>query len=420
MKIAIIGSGISGVGAAWLLNDKHDITVFEKNNYIGGHANTAEINYPANGKSEKIAVDTGFIVYNFKTYHHLKHFFEHLKVTITKSNMSFGVCCDDGFEYSGNNISGLFANKKNFFNPKFWRMLFDICRFNKKATNLVLSEQILDVTLSQFVDQIGVGDYFKKYYLLPMAAAIWSCPAEMMKNYPAKTFLRFFYNHGLLTVLNQPTWYTVEGGSKEYIKKAVEKFRDKIRLNCGVKKVTQDQNGKIILTDTQNQEHQFDQVIFACHADETLEIIQDKTALEQEILSKFKYSKNLAVLHRDSNQMPKNKSAWASWVYLSNPAKQEISLTYWMNNLQNIDHNFPLFVTLNPTKKIASELVFGEFIYHHPIFDIEAVTAQEKLNQIQGVRNMWFCGAYTRYGFHEDGLLSAVNVAEKFNVKTPW
>ena len=424
MKIAIIGSGISGVGLAWLLNNHHQITVFEKNSYVGGHANTVEINYPLGEKTKKIAVDTGFIVYNFRTYHHLKKFFEHLKVGVKKSVMSFGVSCNDGFEYSGASLGGLFADKKNLLKPKFWRMLFDIFRFNFRATKLVLDQKVSPITLSQFVEEMGLGEYFKKYYLFPMAAAIWSCPMELMKNYPAQQFLRFFYNHGLLTVFNQPTWYTVDGGSREYLKKATINFFDKIRLNCGAKKISPQENGKIILSDSAGENHEFDQVVFACHADEALEIIT-KSDLAQneifsEILGKFKYSKNVAVLHRDSLQMPKNKAAWASWVYLHNNKIKQVSLTYWMNNLQNIDKRFPLFVTLNPKEKIAPNLVFGEYIYHHPIFDLDAIEAQKKLDKIQGKNNLWFCGAYTRFGFHEDGLLSAINIANKFNISAPW
>jgi predicted NAD/FAD-binding protein len=335
--------------------------------------------------------------------------------------MSFGVTCKDKFEYSGSSFSGLFANKKNFFNLKFWRMLFDICRFNRKATKLVLNQKVSAISLSEFLDSMKLGKYFKKYYLFQMASAIWSCPIEMMKNYPAQTFLRFFYNHGLLTIFNQPAWYTVEGGSKEYVKKILQKLKNEIELNCAAKKVNyDDKKNKIVLIDEKEKEHEFDQVIFACHGDEALEIIQDKIPLQQKILSKFKYSENVAVLHRDASQMPKNKKAWASWVYLSSYKERRVSVSYWMNNLQNISHDFPLFVTLNPIKEIDPNLVFGEYTYHHPIFDSEAIAAQEKLEQIQGVHNMWFCGSYTRYGFHEDGLLSAINIANKFDIRAPW
>ncbi|MFT6106162.1 MAG: putative NAD/FAD-binding protein [Rickettsiales bacterium] len=417
MKIAIIGSGISGLSSAWLLNKDHDITLFEKNDYLGGHSNTALIEYD----SKKIAVDTGFIVFNFRTYPNLKAFFEVLKVPIQKSNMSFGIKdLDNGFEYSGDSLSGLFAQKKNFFNLKFLKMLKDILKFNKNAIKLVENgEDFKDKSLGEFIDDLKLGEYFKNYYLFPMAGAIWSCPLDLIKNYPAKNFLQFFYNHGLLTILNQPQWYTVSGGSKEYVKKMSESFADKIKLNCNIIASNQAEGG-IILTCDQGKNYSFDHVIFASHADQTHRIISDKTPLEEEIISKVKYSDNIAVLHKDQNQMPKNKKAWASWIYLSKQKEQKVALSYWMNNLQNIDHQNPLFVTLNPIEKIDQKDVFGEYKYQHPIFDAEAIDAQENLEKIQGKRNIWFCGAWTKYGFHEDGLNSAINIAEKLGVKVPW
>jgi uncharacterized protein len=417
MKIAIIGSGISGLSCAWLLGKKHDVTLFEKNNYLGGHSNTASINY--NGK--EIAVDTGFIVFNFKTYPNLKAFFETLGVEICKSNMSFGIKdLDNGFEYSGNNLAGLFAQKKNLFNFKFLKMLKDIVKFNKRAIALIESREDLEnKSLENFINDLKLGDYFKNYYLFPMAGAIWSCPLELIKNYPAKTFLQFFYNHGLLTITNQPQWYSVKGGSKEYVKKMSEGFKDKIRLNSNIIK-SEKLGEKIILTDDKGENFEFDHVIFASHADQTNAIISDKTKDEEDILSKVKYSKNTAILHKDKNQMPKNNKAWASWIYLSKQKENKVSLSYWMNNLQNIDHSHPLFVTLNPIEAINEKDVFGKYEYEHPIFDDGAVKAQENLDKIQGKRNIWFCGAWTKYGFHEDGLNSAIKIAEHFGVEAPW
>ncbi|MFT4717918.1 MAG: putative NAD/FAD-binding protein [Rickettsiales bacterium] len=417
MKIAIIGSGISGLSCAWLLNQKHEITLFEKNDYLGGHSNTASISYG----SKKIAVDTGFIVFNFRTYPNLKAFFELLRVKISKSNMSFGIKdLDNGFEYSGNNLSGLFAQKKNFFNLKFLKMLKDIMKFNKNAIKLIESGgDIREKTLNEFLDELKLGEYFKNYYLFPMAGAIWSCPLELVKGYPAKTFLQFFYNHGLLTVTNQPQWYSVDGGSKEYVKKMSESFNDKIKLGCNILK-SEKSGEKIILTDDKDKNYEFDHVIFASGANQTYKIISDKSKKEKEILSKVKYSKNIAVLHKDKKQMPENKKAWASWVYLSKQAINKVSLSYWMNNLQNIDHSHPLFVTLNPIEKINKNDIFGEYEYEHPIFDSDTINAQENLNTIQGKRNVWFCGAWTKYGFHEDGLNSAINVVQQFGIEVPW
>ncbi|MFT7086661.1 MAG: putative NAD/FAD-binding protein [Rickettsiales bacterium] len=421
MKIAIIGSGISGLSCAWLLNNQHDITLFEKNDYLGGHSNTASINYAKLPDERIIDVDTGFIVFNFKTYPNLKAFFEVLEVPIEKSNMSFGIKdLDNGFEYSGNDLAGLFAQKKNFFNLKFLKMLKDIHKFNKSSIKIIENgEDFQNKTLGDFINELKLGEYFKNYYLFPMAGAIWSCPLDLIQNYPAKTFLHFFYNHGLLTILNQPQWYTVKGGSKEYVKKMSAFFKDNIKLNCNItssKKVGE----KIMLTCSQGENYQFDHVIFASHADQTRQIISDKTTLEEDILSKIKYSKNTAILHKDQNQMPNNKKAWASWIYLSKQKENKVSLSYWMNNLQNIDHKKPLFVTLNPIEKINEDDIFGKYEYEHPIFDAEAIEAQENLRKIQGKRNIWFCGAWTKYGFHEDGLNSAINVAEKLGAKVPW
>ncbi|MDA7705260.1 NAD(P)-binding protein [Rickettsiales bacterium] len=417
MKIAIIGSGISALAAGYFLHKKYDLTIFEKNDYIGGHSNTANINFDR----KKIAVDTGFIVFNFRTYPNLKALFQKLNVAIEKSNMSFGIRdYDRNFEYSGNDLSGLFAQKSNIFRPKFLKMIFDIAKFNKEAIKLVKNDKISNkITLEEFVTNLKLGEYFKNYYLFPMAGAIWSCPLELIKNYPAKTFLQFFYNHGLLTIFNQPQWYTVKGGSQEYVKKLSAGFKDKIKLNCEITKSEQ-KGKKIILTDKKGQEYEFDKVIFASHADQTYKIIKDKTGLEKEILSKIKYSKNIAILHKDKNQMPKNKKAWASWVYLSSKNKNQVSLTYWMNNLQNLNINKPLFVTLNPFKKISKKDIIASYNYEHPIFNLDAVEAAKKLDEIQDQRNIYFCGAWAKYGFHEDGLNSAINIMKYFDVDIGW
>ena len=417
MKIAIIGSGISGLSCAWLLNKEYDITLFEKNNYLGGHSNTANINY--DGKD--IAVDTGFIVFNFRTYPNLKAFFEFLEVKIEKSDMSFGVKdMDLALEYAGSNLSGLFAQKSNLFKLQFLKMLKDIAIFNKKAIKAVESKQIdANLTLDEFIKNLKLGDYFKNHYLFPMAAAIWSCPLELIKNYPAKTFLQFFYNHGLLTVINQPQWYTVTGGSKEYVKKITVSFKDKIKLKCNIIS-SKKQKNKIILTDDKGKIYKFDKVIFAAHADQIYNIITDKTKDEEEILSQIKYSKNIAILHKDKTQMPKSKKAWASWVYLSSKKQNKVSLSYWMNNLQNIDDKYPLFVTLNPMQEIKQKDIFGKYEYEHPIFNLEAIKAQSNLDKIQGKRNIYFCGAWTKYGFHEDGLNSAIKLAQYFDIEIPW
>jgi predicted NAD/FAD-binding protein len=416
MKIGIVGSGISGLAASWFLNDKYDITLFEKSDYLGGHANTVDVNY----EGKKISVDTGFIVYNFRTYHNLKPLFRELNVPIEKSDMSFGVKnLDDGLEYAGS-LKGIFAQKKNLFSTRFWGMIFDILKFNKEAIKKVKEKKIDDdEKLVDFIKKLKLGEAFQNDYLFPMAAAIWSCPLNEMKEYPAKTFLQFFYNHGLLTVTDQPQWYTVAKGSREYVNRIVKKFKKKIKLNCEIINCYQDKD-RVILVDGENKKYEFDHVIFASHADQTNRIISDKSKVEKDVLSKFKYSKNTAILHRDEKQMPKNKKAWASWIYLSSKKQNKVSLSYWMNGLQNIDKDYPLFVTLNPLEEIDENKVFGRYEYEHPIFDLEAIKAQKKLDLIQGKRNIWFCGAWTKYGFHEDGLNSAINVVKNFDVEVPW
>ena len=365
MKVAIIGSGISGLSCAWLLNQKYDITLFEENNYLGGHSNTASITY----NDKEIDVDTGFIVFNFRTYPNLKALFELLNVKIQKSNMSFGIKnLDNNLEYSGSNLTSLFAQKKNLCNIKFWMMLKDILKFNRNAIKTIKANNIADnKTLNEFINELKLGKYFKDYYLLPMASAIWSCPLELITNYPVKTFLQFFYNHGLLNVKQDLQWYTIEGGSKEYVNKISENFQHKIKLNTKIIKTSQSKE-KIILTDQQNNNYKYDHVIFATHTDQTYQIISDKTSMEEKILSKINYNKNIAVLHKDINQMPRNKKTWASWVCLSKQKTKEVSLSYWMNNLQNIDDSYPLFVTLNPINKINKNDIFGEYQYAHPIF----------------------------------------------------
>lgn len=416
-SIAIVGSGISGLAAAYFLADKYRIKLFEKNNYLGGHSNTVVVDY--DGK--KIPVDTGFIVFNHQTYPNLKRFFELLLVEYQKSNMSFSVKIDDGkLEYAGTNLWTVFSQLKNALNPQFWRMLSDIIKFNKRAIDVLEKPFDPNYSLENFLDELGVKSYFRQFYLLPMSGAIWSCALETMLSYPAQSFVRFFKNHGLLTVADQPQWYTVKGGSVEYVKKIQAKILDNIALSNEVLSVARLDSGGVLVKSTQGEE-KFDEVLFACHGDQVLKILQNPTAQEVAIFSAFNYQKNLAVLHRDQSLMPNNKRAWASWVYANNRKDSSaISVTYWMNNLQNIDHKFPLFVTLNPNQEIAQDKIFGKFLYEHPVFDASAVKAQELIDQIQGLDRLYFCGAYQKYGFHEDGISSAILAINKMGVRAPW
>lgn len=303
MKIAIIGSGISGMAVSWLLNKDHEIDLYEKNNYIGGHSNTVTINY----RGKEIAVDTGFIVFNHQTYPNLKALFELLNVKTKPSNMSFAASIDDGkIEYCGQSLATVFCQKKNIFNWQFLLMLRDILKFNKNAKKIMESSD--NPTLEQFLDDLKMGNYFRKFYLLPMASAIWSCPLELIKNYPAKSLVRFFINHGLLSVINQPQWYTVEGGSKEYVKLLCNDFKERIFLNSKIEKIKKLPDGKLEIAGKI-----YDKVVLACHSNQALEIVGDFNNEVKNLLKKIRYQKNIATLHFDENLMPKNKKAWASW-----------------------------------------------------------------------------------------------------------
>lgn len=417
MKIAIIGTGISGNGAAYLLNRAHDITLYEKNDYIGGHSRTKLVNTP----DGPIAVDTGFIVFNYRNYPLLTGLFDHLDVPVAKSDMSFGVSIDNGWlEYGTQYTKNIFAQPSNVFKPDFWRMVRDIFRFNKQA------HQYLDkdpsISLGQCLDELGMGQWFRDYFLLAMGGAIWSTPLEQMLEFPAATFIRFFDNHGLLTVNDQPQWYTVQGGSKEYVSRLTESFKDRIKLGCGAKSVHRVADG-VEVADTLGRTETYDQVVFACHSDQALAMLQNPSKIEREIIGGVAYQENKVVLHSDVSFMPKRKGAWASWVYLSEQRKDErptMCLSYWMNKLQPLNTNTNIIVTLNPARMPKPELTHDVCILEHPVFDRSAIEAQGRLAEIQGHERIWWCGAWQRYGFHEDGLLSAVNVAKGLGADVPW
>lgn len=415
MKIAIIGTGISGLGAAYLLNPHHDITVYEKNDYLGGHSRTIDIT--ANSKS--IAVDTGFIVFNYRNYPHLTKLFERLQVPVQKSDMSFGASIADGWiEYGSKNI---FSQKKNFFRPSYWQMLADILRFNKQALRYL--ETRGDATMAECLDDLRMGTWFRRYYIQAMGAAIWSCSVDTILKFPARSFIRFFDNHGLLTVRQHPQWFTVTGGSRIYIEKLSAEFRNKIKINCGVAKVVRQADGRIAVHDTDGNTAIFDRVVFSCHADEALRMIDTPTIDEKSILGSFTYQPNRVVVHGDTSFMPRQRTAWASWVYLSETVEdksESVSLSYWMNNLQGIDRDVPVIITLNPGRRPDESLIYNEHEFSHPVFTTAAVNAQQEIDKIQGANEFWFCGAYQRYGFHEDGLLSAVNMVRKMGHQIPW
>jgi len=412
MKIAIIGTGISGMAAAYLLNPHHEITVYEKNAYVGGHSRTIELPL----KEGKLPVDTGFIVFNDRNYPHLMGLFKELHVPYEKSDMSFGVSINQGYlEYGSKHMTG-FSNLRRL---RYWGMLKDILVFNRKA--LAYLERHETLSLKECLDELNMGEWFRDYYLLAMGAAIWSCPIQTIMSFPAKTFLRFFHNHGLLTLNQHPQWYTVTGGSKAYIQKLTASFSEKIHLNAGVYKVVKTKEAVDVYTPQGIKQH--DQVIFACHANEALSLIQEPTDDEQKILAAFSYQKNQIVVHQDDSFMPRNQKCWSSWVYLSETKKDEkqvVSLSYWMNSLQHFKTEKPVLVTLNPGRMPQQDLILDQHAFSHPIFDQQAILAQERIPTIQGKRGFWFCGAYQRYGFHEDGLLSAVQVAKGLGQSPKW
>ena len=413
MKIAIIGAGISGLGAAWLLRQDHDITVFEKNDYIGGHSRTIDIAT----RDGIVPVDTGFIVFNNWNYPNLLALFDRIKVPYEKSDMSFGVRIGDYLEYSSND---LFAQKINFLRPAYWRMVIDILRFNKQAESYLDKDP--SVTLGQCLDELHMGDWFRRYYLLAMGAAIWSCPISTILQFPAATYVRFFKNHGLLNINDRPQWYTVKGGSREYVERLTKDFADRIFTGIPIAKVVS-QKDKVKLVDQDGGEHFFDQVIFACHPDEAMAMIQNPDLETKSVIGSFRYQENKIVVHGDTNFMPERRECWASWIYLNDTPKDDkpaVSLSYWMNNLQPLPTYTPVLVTLNPGRAPKPALVHDEHVFHHPVFDEAAIRAQVRIDSIQGKNGLWFCGAYQRYGFHEDGLWSAVNVARKLGTVIPW
>ena len=410
MKIAIIGTGIAGLSAAWLLNDKHDITVFEAESRIGGHSNTVTLD-------DGTAIDTGFIVYNTATYPNLIALFDHLAVQTMQTDMSFGVSLNNRrYEYSGER---LFAQKRNILNPSHYLMIRDIIRFFKTAHDALDLDDKL--TLDEYLGQKNYSTIFKQRHIYPMAAAIWSTSSGRVGDFPAKTFVRFFINHGLLKFKQRPPWRTVSGGSKEYVAKLSAPFKNKIRLNTPAKQIFRGDDKKPHI---QINGEIFDHVILACHPDQSLSILKDCSDQEKEVLQCFPYSKNIAYLHKDPEMMPRSKAAWTSWNYLGSTNKkqehEDVFVTYWMNRLQPfLPKNQDFFVSLNAPERPKN--VLKEIIYAHPQYSSEALSGWDKIKTIQGVKNTWFCGAWCGYGFHEDGLSSGLAVAEALgNVKRPW
>lgn len=418
MRIAVIGAGISGLSAAWLLGQAHDVVLFEAAPRLGGHANTVRVA----GAGGETAVDTGFIVYNEATYPNFIALMEHLRVVTQPTEMSFAVSLDGGrLEYSGTSVAGLFAQRSNLVRPRFWAMLQDIARFYRNASRDGLAGHAADISLGDYLAAGGYGAAFRDDHLLPMAAAIWSAPCSEILSYPAAAFLRFHHNHGLLQLTDRPVWRTVTGGSSVYVQKLRAAFSGEIRVGAPVHQVRRGANDVVLTGD--GWAETFDQVVFAGHADQTLAMLADSSPTEAEALGAFRYSRNRAVLHGDEALMPKRRRAWASWNHIGQRAQPDsaCAVTYWMNRLQGLPETQPFFVTLNPPDTLREETVFHEEIYEHPLFDAAALDAQERLWSLQGMRRSWFCGAYFGSGFHEDGLQAGLAVAEALGgVRRPW
>lgn len=418
MRVAVIGSGISGNSVAWALSDLHDVVLYEKRLRPGGHSATADIDY----EGTQISVDTGFIVFNELNYPNFTALLDHLNVASEISDMSFALSAEHGkLEWSGDNLNTLFAQRKNLFSPRFLKMIRDIIRFNKNAAIDLKEGRVGTLCLGDYLVQQRYSQGFINDYLLAMGAAIWSTPINEMRNYPAETFISFFDNHRLLS-FDRTLWRTISGGSRNYVERLLKPLEGKIRLGTPVVSIKRE-NDKVIVFDSSGNEDTFDHVVLASHTDQSLAMLSDASAEEREILGDIRYRPNDVYLHRDENLMPKNKRVWASWNYLSDRKDgetQDVTVSYWMNRLQNIDRTKPIFVTLNPFEQPREEKVFAKYTYDHPQFDAKALAAKKRLKEIQGTRNTWYCGAWKGHGFHEDGLSSGLDVAQALGASIPW
>ncbi|WP_339414184.1 NAD(P)/FAD-dependent oxidoreductase [Pseudomonas sp. EA_35y_Pfl2_R5] len=411
MKIAIIGSGIAGLTSAYLLNRSHDITVFEAGDWIGGHTHTVQVEVAG----KRYAVDTGFIVFNDWTYPNFIRLLSQLGVGFKATEMSFSVSDPvSGVEYNGHSLDSLFAQRSNLLSPKFWGMVRDILRFNREALNDLNQQRIAsDMTLGDYLKANDYSERFIQHYIVPMGAAIWSMSLNDMLGFPLQFFVRFFKNHGLLSVSDRPQWCVVEGGSSSYVAPLTESFKQHIRLNCAVTRVERDALG-VTLHSAAGSER-FDKVIFACHSDQALALLAEPTRIEKEILGALPYADNDVVLHTDTRLLPKRPLAWASWNYrLGGPASQPAAVTYDMNILQGIQSETTFCVSLNQSDAIDPDKILARYTYAHPQYSLEAVAAQARGEELLGANHSYFCGAYWANGFHEDGVVSALHVAREF------
>ena len=413
-KIAVVGGGISGLGAAYALSNTYQVTLFEAENRLGGHARTV-----FSGKSGQQPVDTGFIVFNYPNYPELTQLFSDLNVPIAKSDMSFGASLKDGkIEYALRNFDAIFAQRKNLLNPKFIKMVWDINRFNTIGLTVADDESL---TIGQFLKRLKTSDWFRDYYLLPLSGAIWSTPTEKILDFPAYAMLQFFKNHALLSRSGQHQWYTVKGGSREYVSRlenALVQKQVEIRVNTPVASVTRHATGVAVKTYC-SEPQTFDEVVFATHSDDTLALLSDPSEIEQRNLGSIKYQDNEVVLHSDVGVMPKLYKCWSSWVYTERKDKStdKIDLTYWMNSLQPIPLDDPLFVTLNSTHNIDQNKIHDQVTMRHPVYDLGVLNVQKDISLNNGHNKTWFSGAWMKNGFHEDGLSSGLDVARSILAK---
>ena len=414
MKIAVVGSGISGLSSAYYLSKKHKVDLFEKQDRFGGHSYTLDVEY---NDKERVAVDIGFMVFNKTTYPNLINFFEENEIEIEESDMSFSVNVKEtNIEYCGKGLNGIFSNKLNIFNYKFVKMFFEIINFYKKCENLDPNTLENNITLGEYLQKNNKTNFFIDYHIIPMVSAIWSMPPYEASQMPLSFFLNFFKNHGLFKLKNRPQWFTVTNRSKTYVNKILSNISGEYYKNYEINKIIRGNNGVKVYYGSESEFFTYDKVVLASHADESLKIISDATDQEKQILNNFKYRKNIAIIHSDESSMPKNKKAWCSWnSSLDRNNRKNSSVTYWLNQLQNLKINKNIFLTINPFFKIDPNKIYNEINFSHPYYDENALKNQSKLNSIQNKNNTLFAGSYFGYGFHEDGIKSSIEMLKTLN-----
>ncbi len=417
-KLAIIGTGIAGMGAAHFLRHQYDITMFEKNTYVGGHTNTVTVDEDGT----PVHIDTGFMVFNNVTYPNLIRLFKELDVPTMKTSMSFSVNhVPSGLEFSGSGLNELFAQRRNIFNPRYIRMLLQINRFNEECEEVLTDPKYSEMTLGEYVTMKGFGEDFLYKYIIPMSSAVWSTPVDLMLQFPAFSLVRFFKNHGFLGLKTQHQWYTIRNGSQSYRERLIEPFRDKIHVKSPVAKVERKEHSAVVIL-ANGERAEFDKVIFASHADETLSLLAEPTELERRLLSQFTYQENIAVLHTDERMMPRTKLAWSSWNYRIDGGSHGLSpsTVYWMNSLQQVSKKKNYFVNINGEALIDPQKVLKRIVYTHPVYRVASQKAQDELHLLNQTGPLYYCGSYFRYGFHEDAFTSGLKLSEKMLNKKVW